>query len=683
MTLQSETIKHVTSLIPDVMRSVQMLPGVSTNNEFSSKFNVRGGNQDENLVVVNGTQVYDPFHVKEMQNASIGIFNADMIKKMDLITGGFTARYGDKMSSVLNIEYREGSPDKFQGMASLSMMDFNALVEGPMGEHGSFILGARKSYFEYVIKLVDAGPYVHPSFYDIQGVLAYAPSPGSKVMLKLIHSGDDFYEDPHRKFDPTAQWMGYDIKGALFTNTQQSNDSVDQHAKYYSDLAALQYTNILSSNVVMKSEVSLYDELESENSWHDYVYSYTGENTKTKYFYDNTRAYQYSNSLRIRTLEANTAVDVQILPRYGIKTGASVQRISYSQDLFNRQTIDEFTNEYNFPDTTLSHRIENASDNIHEGINAHSFKWAAYVENVVQLTDRLLVNAGGRVDYFELNKDLSLSPRLNLSYSAGAGVVVRAAWGHYYQSPVYRQIAYPAASDTNTKSQHAVHLVLGINYDLLLDESANQFLRFKAEGFQKRYDNLITASVTSEGVVNYTRKNDADGKAYGIDMQVTYSAPRFYGWISYGYLFAKQTSLVNGIETTFPRYTDQRHTLAVTGEIDLGREWSINSRFAYGSGYPFTPQHAIVDPVKRIWVWVTDPTPNSGYLPSYMRVDLKIGKEFSFYGSQTSVFVDVSNLFNTTNIQAYRYRFTSNGQPYREEIKLWPILPTFGLAVRF
>ena len=96
--------------------------------------------------MVNGTQVYYPFHVKEASNVSIGIFNADMIKKMDLITGGYTARYGDKMSSVVNIEYREGSRDTYKGILNMSLMDVHALAEGPVGENASFIIGGRKSY---------------------------------------------------------------------------------------------------------------------------------------------------------------------------------------------------------------------------------------------------------------------------------------------------------------------------------------------------------------------------------------------------------------------------------------------------------------------------------------------------------------------------------------------------------
>ena len=136
LSLQSETIKNITGLMPDVLRSVQMLPGVSSDNELSAKFNVHGGDENENLVLIDGTEVYDPYHVKEAPDVSIGIFDVDMIKKMDLITGGFSARYGDKMSSVVDIEYREGSRDRVRGQVSASMTDFDALLEGPVGAMG-------------------------------------------------------------------------------------------------------------------------------------------------------------------------------------------------------------------------------------------------------------------------------------------------------------------------------------------------------------------------------------------------------------------------------------------------------------------------------------------------------------------------------------------------------------------
>lgn len=148
LSLQGRHITETTTVIPDVFRSVQTLPGISSDNEFSARFNVRGGTPDENLVLVNGAQVYEPFHVKEAPNASIGIFNTDMMRKVMLVTGGFSAKYGDRMSAVMDIEYREGSRARLQGSGTLSMTNLALLLEGPITSSGSFIIGARKSYEE-------------------------------------------------------------------------------------------------------------------------------------------------------------------------------------------------------------------------------------------------------------------------------------------------------------------------------------------------------------------------------------------------------------------------------------------------------------------------------------------------------------------------------------------------------
>ncbi len=158
LTLQSEKITQTSTVMPDVLRSIQMLPGVSANNEFSAKFNVRGGNQDENLVLVNGTQVYEPYHLKEASNASMGIFNVDLIKKIDMITGGFPARYGDKLSSVVSMDYREGSKERIKGSVGVSVTDVDGLIEGPLGKDGTFILGVRRSYFQYAMKMIGLSP---------------------------------------------------------------------------------------------------------------------------------------------------------------------------------------------------------------------------------------------------------------------------------------------------------------------------------------------------------------------------------------------------------------------------------------------------------------------------------------------------------------------------------------------
>jgi hypothetical protein len=132
---------------------------------------------------------------------------------------------------------------------------------------------------------------------------------------------------------------------------------------------------------------------------------------------------------------------------------------------------------------------------------------------------------------------------------------------------------------------------------------------------------------------------------------------------------------------SFPRNTDQRHTLAAIGAVELGSGWNLSTRFAYGSGYPCTPSYTMFDLQGKYWKWVPG-SPNSDYLPAYTRVDLRITKDFEILKKSISVYLDVSNVLNITNVQSYRYRIDSYGNPYREEVKLWPILPTVGISIR-
>ena len=687
LSLQSQTIINSTSMSADVLRSVELLPGVSNDNELSAKFNVHGGDFNENLVLVNGLQVYEPYHVKEASNASIGIFDADMIKKMDLMTGGFTARYGDKMSSVLSIDYREGSKDRVKGQASLSMTDADALVEGPIGSNGSFIVGARQSYTQLVMKMLNLSPGLHVSFYDVQGVLAYQLAPQHKLSLLFIHSGDGFNQDPSSDFGSSYTYPYYTTNhNYMGSFTQAWHDTSEQHAHYYSSMVALQSNDVISSEAALKSEFSFYDQLESEHSLsqNQYSFVFNSSGLPNDIFYRDTTNNLYDNDLRIETLELNSSYDMQVLPFYGVKVGASYQRIFYYQDQINQQTIAEFTNNgTQYPDTLNSFENQNGINNEFGSIDAQSFKAAGYMENIFQVGERAIVNIGGRADYFDLDRELTWSPRLNLAYKVTPELTMRAAWGDYYQSPVYEQLEYSTPSDTNTQSQRAIHYVIGGDYKIISDAGDRDFLNVKIEAFHKIYSDLISSTVSSSGRIYYSRKNDAIGRASGVDLYLMYSMPGFSGWMSYSYLKADQKLTVNDtIGYYFPRNTDQRNTLAMVADIDLGESWSMNVRLVYGSGYPYTPSIAVYNAANDEWTWQLG-KPNSAYLPAYKRVDVRVTKDFEFFGFTSSAFLDISNIFNFQNVQSYSYQFDSHGDPQAVAEKLFPILPTLGFAVKF
>ena len=155
----------------------------------------------------------------------------------------------------------------------------------------------------------------------------------------------------------------------------------------------------------------------------------------------------------------------------------------------------------------------------------------------------------------------------------------------------------------------------------------------------------------------------------------------YYGWISYGLLYANE-ELLTGTEGQVPRYTDQRHTLSFVNDIDLGKRWAMNLLFNYGSGFAVTPYTSRYNEKQARYEWIAGKT-NSEHMTAYKRVDVRISREFSLFSMPAYVFVEASNLLNAKNIYDYRYRYDSNGTPYRQEIELFPFIPSLGMSVKF
>ena len=679
LSLQSKRISENSSVIPDVLRSIQSLPGIAVDNEFSAKFNVRGGNADENLVLVNGTQVYEPFHVKEVSNASIGIFNVNLMRKVDLVTGGFSARYGDRMSSVLNIEYREGNREHFAGAATLSLTHLDGFIEGPLGPQGSFIIGGRKSHTEYILSFLGAERNPRLSFYDIQGVFAYPLSARDKLLIQFIHAGDHFTQDPSNQSNgPYFDAGTYNGQPATSREISTSFDS--SQAAYFSSMVDIQNTSILSDKASLRLGICYYDQRDQE--YHIQTSAYDHDVTTDQHLFYRTQSKGLlDNTLRILTLEAKGSSDIQINPFYELVTGLSYQDLTYKLNLTAQRIRTEQQNFTSFPDTTQSLSVEDLADAAFERLQAHSFKIAGYIENIWQVTDALIVNAGGRIDYFDFNKEWDVSPRLSGSFRLLPGVTIRAAWGHYYQSPMYRQLSSDAPSDTNTRSQRAAHYVLGVENRFSFGESPRNSMVIKVEGYYKDYGSLISSTQTTMGRIDYSHNNDAIGSAKGVDAYFMLSVTGFCMWASYGYLVANERLVGNG-SAAYPRSTDQRHTLSVVTDLDLGGQWDLNLRFSYGSGFPYTPFVAQYNSLSHGYEWVAGGK-NSAYLPSYTRVDACLGKEFEIGDFMLRAFLDVSNAFDFTNVQGYRYRFDNGGFPVIEPVNLWPIIPSMGITVKF
>jgi outer membrane receptor for ferrienterochelin and colicin len=677
ITLQNEKVGNISTVLKDVFRAVNTLPGISNNNEMSAKYNVRGGNFDENLVLVNGTQVYEPYHIKEASQVSFGIFNVDLMKKVDMMSGGFSAQFGDKMSSILNIDYREGNRERFSSAFSLNMLNLDALLEGPVNEKGSFIIAFRKSYFEYLLSYLGFDGGIKPSYYDLQGTFGYHLSPKNKLLFQFIHAGDDFKQDPYFEITKTNGTGTYRQEKVTYDN--YSLDYENSKCKYYSNLFDLQSVNILNDNSILKAEISLYKQSDDEYSIDTFYYRQDIKSNNS-YFYQYREEGIYSNILKINTLEGKVSFNYKPSLYHDIKTGISWQDIMYDQKYSDKTFYTIINNTDKYPDTVKTNSESNAGENAENKIDVHSNKLAGFIEDTWQISERCMASFGVRGDYFEINKDYTISPRFSISYASGFGTTIRAAWGHFYQSPVYSQLAYPYSTDSNAQSQKSIHYILGLEHNFHFGENNSGNILIKLESYYKDYSNLIASDRSSNWKINYSKKNDSKGYAKGIDLYINYMVPGFSCWVSYGLLEAKEKNNETGEE--YFRFTNQTHTLSLVSDIELGKNWSLNLRMAYGSGYPYTPYTAVYNNTRGRWEWIAGKK-NSEDMPFYKRIDSRISKTFQIGNFPADVYLDIINLFNFTNLLSYRYSFNDNGQPVRKENKLFPILPALGITVKY
>ncbi|MDZ7262022.1 MAG: TonB-dependent receptor, partial [candidate division KSB1 bacterium] len=671
--LQSKQIEQVVGMTKDALRAVQTLPSVSINNEASAKYNVRGGTSDENLVLVNGVRVYEPFHLKEDPLTSLSIFNLDMVRKIDFSSGAFSAEYGDVLSSILSIEYKTEAQEKLSGKANMSLIDASFLLEGPVSSKGSWIFGLRKSYLEYMLKTYGGNPGSHPSFYDIQGQVHYEFTPNHKLRFTAIHSGDDFRYDPTVSF--RQYWSLWRIRGENVNVTENKKEFREVNSRYSNDLFSLKLTNLLSPKLLNETLVSYYCETVGENGQQS-AEQFGDFHGKPQCFSIRTWEGNFCESNSVQTLEGQAAFTYQLTPLTTLKSGATYQHLAYSTDREFRLLSVLTTNVLHFPDTTTVIEPPDPAYNDTTHLKIRSYKLGAYLEGNWQLSDNFIIRAGGRVDYFDMNKELTWSPRLGCSYRLPFGTLLRAGAGVFQQFPSYRQLKIKEPSKDNTKSQHAFHYVVGMEHRF-----RERFL-LKLEGFYKKYGDLIAVQRGGDGSLHYGKKeNNAEGFARGIDF---YGAVNWSGsnaWLSYCLLEAKE-KLVTTNEGYYSRYTDQRHTLSLGLSADMGKGWEFSVRGFYGSGYAYTPYVVSYDTTLRIQRWVLG-SKHTEHYPSYKRVDVRISKEFVLFHRPLLLFLDVMNIFDRRNVFSYRYTYSLDGKPQREARVLLPLILSVGISYSF
>ncbi|MCF0202748.1 MAG: carboxypeptidase-like regulatory domain-containing protein [Bacteroidaceae bacterium] len=622
-----------------VEEMVKMQAGVGSRNELSSQYNVRGGSFDENSVYINGVEIYRPFLVRSGQQEGLSVINADMVDRVEFSTGGFDAKYGDKMSSALDITYKK--PKKFEAKIDASLLGGGVYI-GFATKTFAWQNGFRYKTNRMLLSGGDQKAEYDPRFLDYQTYLTFEPNKRWKIEL-LGDIADNRYN-----FTPQS-------RETTFGGTENSKSfkvyfdgwEKDIFRTYFGSAAV---THSFTENTKLQLQGSIFftNEQETYDIQGQYWLQETGSETGME---DDLAVGTYSEHAR-NYLKANVK-SVKLTFQHKTKKHNWLAAFTYKNE-----NISENSKEYEMRDSA-GYVVPHTGDRLDMiySLNAQNELKADRIEAFVQDSYRFsskgehaffTLNYGVRFAYWSFNKESIVSPRVSLSMAPAFNnnFTFRFATGLYYQAPFYKELRDTITTNGVTiarlndkvKSQRSIHFIAGMDYRFKL---ANRRFRLSTEMYYKLLGNLIPYSVNNMKIV-YDSKEQVSGHAFGLDAKL-------YGefvegtdsWIT---LSLMQTRMnIHGNSVPLP--SDMRYAINVffTDYFPGTTRWKMAVRLSFADGLPFGAPHRDLgqEPYRA---------------PAYKRVDLglsyRVLENKSIFRNIWLSF-DCLNVIGSNNVNSY------------------------------
>ena len=566
---------------------IQQQAGVSTHSELSSQYNVRGGSFDENCVYINKVEVYRPFLVRSGQQEGLSVINPDMVEKIGFSTGGFEARFGDRMASALDITYRK--PKRLEGTASVSLLGASAYL-GVANKKLSWSNAIRYKTNSYLLGSLETKGEYRPSFLDYQTYLSYQPN--KRWTIDLIGN----IAVNHYNFVPKDR----ETKFGTMENVKDFRVYFDGHEKdvFRTYFATASITRHLSPQTNLSLIASAFYTKEQER--YDIQGQYwltqteTSENLGVGTYMEHARNYLEANVESAKLMLTHKA------GKHEIETAVS----------YRMEHITEQSREYEMRDSAGYSVPHTGKDlyliytlNARNKLNANRIE--AYAQDTYKFSSSseetfYTLNYGIRFSHWNFNRETLLSPRVSLGIvpAFNHNVTLRLAAGLYYQAPFYKELRdtttlagiTTATLNSHIKSPRSIHLIGGYDYRFRMNERP---FRFTAEAYYKLLSRLIPYSVNNVKIVYYG-DNSASGHAAGIDLKLYGEfVPGTDSWVSFSLMSTKMKH--NG--RTMPLPTDQRFAMNLffTDYFPGTTRWKMALKLAYADGLPFGPPHRETD----------------------------------------------------------------------------------------
>jgi hypothetical protein len=616
---------------------LKTFPGVSSNNELSSQYNVRGGNFDENLIYVNDIEVYRPFLVRSGGQEGLSFVNPDMVSGVLFSAGGFEARYGDKMSSVLDVTYRK--PKEFAANVTASLLGASLTLEGSdKSKRLSCIAGIRQRSNSYLLKSLDTKGDYKPRFIDGQLYITYQFTPEFEIAVLGNYAQNKY------RFIPKDRETDFGtVNTALRLKVFFEGREVNNFDTY---LGAVSFILKPRKELTLKLISSAFRSFESEKF--DVLGQYFIGQLETDFgkenFGDVTSLGNVGSYLTHgRNLLQATVFNVEQKGYYkNLQWGIKYQSEYINDEISEWKLQDSagFSIPQTQPDVLELQQVIKAKNTL------SSNRISDYIQHHWNFGDTTLfsLTAGIRSSYWDVNKQFLVSPRASFSVIPNwkRDFLFRLSAGYYYQPPFYRELRdLNGTINYQLKAQTSIHFVLGSDYNFKI---WNRPFKFIAEGYYKILDNLVPYEIDNVRI-RYYAQNNAKGYATGIDLKLNGEFVKgLESWISvsvmqtredikddfyYDYYNKKGNKIIKGY--TFdqvatdsilhtpgyiPRPTDQRVNVALFFQDYIPRfpSWKVHLNLLYGSGFPFGPP-------------TYDRYKDTLRIPPYRRVDIGFSKQ--------------------------------------------------------
>ncbi|SDR09354.1 Outer membrane receptor proteins, mostly Fe transport [Chryseobacterium soldanellicola] len=653
--ISAKDAQNVASISGGIEGIIKTLPYVNSNTELSSQYMVRGGNYDENLIYINDIEIYRPFLIRNSQQEGMSIINPDMVSTVNFSAGGFEARYGDKMSSALNIYYRE--PEKFELSGEASLIG-GRLTTGLASKNKKLtaLFSGRYRNTNLVLNTLKEDTDFNPTYWDFQTYLNYHISPKFSLSFIGYYSKNDYEMVPKERSvtfgslqQPITVNIGYggreedmykNMMGTFSMNYKPSD-------KWRFTLDSFSYQNREKEyySIASSYELQTFDPVSG-----DPITSYD-VGGQIEHARNDLFVRTYGTQFKTR-FSPNVNTDIEV----GFK--------------FEKENLKDLTNEwklvdsagYSLPrpiddprfgdpgDLDLLYRI---SGNNHIEPTRLS-AYAQYSQKFFWGASKVFVNVGARVANWSFNKETIFSPRFQFAIKPDwdSDMLFKVSGGVYYQSPFYKEIKdLDGNFNSNIKSQRSLQLILANDYEFFMYDRP---FKLTTEAYYKKMDNLIPYYMDNVRI-RYSGQNNASGYAYGIDARLFGEfVPGVDSWLSASY--ARVFENIDG-RGNIPRPTDQRFRFAMFYQDYMPKfpSMRVNLTLTYAMGLPNGA------PV------FTDPYQYQKTLPSYKRVDLGLSKVFidrkdnkktyGFWGNFDELIlgVQVFNAFNINNTVANQW----------------------------